>query len=124
MFIQFIFYAAVGAIGTLAHFIILTFLVEILSVNIVFASTSGFIVGAFINYFLNYKYVFKSDAQHKISMSKFMLVAFFGMLANAGIMNFLVVTMILYYLLAQIISTIAVLLMNYTINYLWTFKNE
>lgn len=113
-----------GAIGTLAHFIVLTFMVEILSVDIVFASTSGFILGAFVNYFLNYKYVFKSNAQHKKSMSKFMLIAFFGMLANAGIMNFLAVNMALHYLLAQIISTIAVLIVNYTINYLWTFKNE
>ena len=50
---QFIFFSAIGAVGTAGQYAILLLLVEGLSQPPVLASTLGFIVGALINYILN-----------------------------------------------------------------------
>lgn len=121
---QFILFATIGAVGTAGHFLTLILLVELASVSAVWATTAGFIVGALINYILNYHFTFRSDKAHREAMSKFFIVATVGAGINMLIMYFGVDILILFYLLVQVIASSVVLLWTFTANKLWTFAEN
>ncbi len=118
---QFLFFSGVGAIGTLGHYLTLIAMVEVVSVRPVFSSILGFIVGALVNYFLNYHITFKSAKSHHEAMPKFFVVALVGLAMNTAIMGVTTESLGFHYLLAQVISTGLVLIWNFTGNRLWTF---
>lgn len=119
---QFLTFTGIGAIGTLGHYTVLIGLVQRAEVDPVYASTLGFMVGAVVNYFLNYRFTFRSTKRHSDTILKFMVVAVVGMLINAAIMTVGVQVMNFNYLIIQIISTGIVLLSNFALNKVWTFS--
>jgi putative flippase GtrA len=114
-------FGAIGAIGTIGHYITLILLVELLAFDPTLSSLVGAIVGAVINYILNYRYTFKSDKPHHIAASKFMLIATIGASINTLLMYIFVEQLYLYYLIAQVLTTGIVLFWNFVLNKLWTF---
>ncbi len=120
---QFFYFTGLGAIGTAGHYATLIVLVQFWRVDPVVATTFGFIVGAMINYILNYHITFNSDKRHIEALSKFLLVATIGAGINAFIMYAGVDWLDIHYLLAQIIATGIVLLWNFLVNKFWTFAN-
>lgn len=118
---QFLCFSGIGMIGTLAHYLTLIGLVEIVSAKAVLASVMGFILGALVNYFLNYYITFKSTKTHHEAIIKFFTVAVIGLILNTLIMALAIEIFALYYLLAQVISTGLILLWNFAGNRLWTF---
>lgn len=123
-FKQFIFFAAIGGVGTAGQYVTLIALKEGGFLDPIPASVVGFTIGAIINYFLNYRFTFNSDKSHKEAMSKFFIVATLGAIINTALMYVGIHLLDLYYLLAQVIATGIVLLWNFTANKLWTFKLE
>ena len=121
---QFMLYAGVGAIGTIGHYTTLIVLVEFWALDPVIASCLGFVVGALINYVLNYKFTFHSEKRHREALTKFLLVAIAGAGINGAIMYIGVENTQFNYLLVQIVATTAVLLWNYFVNKLWTFTHH
>jgi len=119
---RFIRFAGVGAVGTLAQYLTLTALVEFLAIDVVHASAVGFTLGAFVNYFLNYHYTFRSKKRHSEAIFKFFSMALIGRILNTVIMSVMTNYLGFHYLLAQIISTGLVLLWNFSGNRLWTFR--
>ena len=119
---QFVAYAGAGAIGTAAHYLTLILCVELIRLPPLVASSLGAIVGALVNYFLNYKYTFKSDKSHAEAITKFLIVAVAGFCINFLLIWLLVSKAMLNYLLAQVITTGVVLVSNFTANRIWTFK--
>ena len=121
---QYVMFAGVGAIGTAGHYLVLVLLVELFAVVPVAATTVAFVVGAIINYILNYRYTFSSDKPHLPAMSKFFTIAFVGMLFNGLAMDFGIRQLGVNYLVAQILATIIVLQWNFFANKLWTFSTS
>ncbi len=121
---QFLMFAGVGAIGTIGHYTVLIVLVQFWAVDPVFASTFGFVVGAVINYILNYHFTFQSDKQHIEALTKFLIVATIGAGINGGIMYFGVEHTNINYLIVQVFATGIVLLWNFVVNKLWTFAHK
>jgi putative flippase GtrA len=119
---QFVFYTAVGSIGTCGHYLTLVALVESGLLTAVLASVAGFTVGALINYVLNYWFTFNSNKFHGEAMSKFFTVAILGAIINTTLMHIGVNIIQMYYLVAQIIASGIVLVWNFTINKVWTFQ--
>ena len=115
-------FSAVGAIGTAAHYATLVLLVRRFHVDPVGGSAVGFVVGALVNYALNYRFTFGSNKRHTEAMTKFFTVALVGLGVNALTMAAMVKLFGLYYLLAQILATAAVLLWNFAANHSWTFR--
>jgi len=118
---QFFIFAGIGAIGTAGHYITLILLVQTLSADPVFATTIGFIVGALINYILNYHVTFNSNKQHRETLTKFFSVAVFGAVINSIIMATGINMFDVHYLFIQIVATCIVLALNFTANKYWTF---
>ncbi|HEY8034189.1 MAG TPA: phospholipid carrier-dependent glycosyltransferase [Methylobacter sp.] len=122
MIVKFMSFSLVGAIGTLAHYSILYALVESNGFNPVWASGWGALAGLIINYVLNYSLTFKSRQSHVQTFPKFALIASFGWCLNMALMTLL--TQHLYYLYAQVVATIAILVWNFFANSFWTFQAD
>lgn len=116
-------FAGVGAIGTMAHYVLLVMLVEVLGANAVAASTAGATLGAVVNYLLNRRYTFRSKKRHREALTKFFIIAASGLALNASFMLVFVKILSLYYLLAQVLSTGLVLVWNFVGNRFWTFND-
>ena len=121
MLAQFVRYTGAGAIGTAAHYAVLVALVQGLQVDAVAASTVGAVVGAGINYALNHRFTFASDASHRRALPRFAAVAAAGIVLNALVMAGVLALAGPHYLVAQLIATAAVLAAGFLANRAWTF---
>jgi putative flippase GtrA len=122
VFERFVRFAGVGVIGTGAHYLVLITVVQLLHTNAVLASNLGALVGALVNYILNYHFTFQSTKRHREALSKFLVVAAVALALNGLLMYWLNAQLGLYYLLAQIITTLLVLLWTFFANHLWSFR--
>ncbi len=121
---QFFLFAMVGAVGTAGHYLTLILLVELAGMSAVWATTAGFMVGALMNYFLNYHLTFQSDKAHREAMLKFFIVAIVGAAINMMIMFLGVDVLALFYIFAQLAASFVVLLWTFAANKLWTFSEN
>lgn len=121
---QFTKFAGVGAIGTIGHYAVLVALVHLAGLDPVLSSGAGALVGAVINYVLNYKCTFHSDQRHVQAAPKFVAVAAVGLVVNVLMMALLVDVLGFYYLVAQVIATGVVLVWNFLGNRYWTFRRD
>jgi putative flippase GtrA len=119
---QFIRFSGVGVISTLGHYGLLISLVQGLDVAPVTASAAGALLGAWINYSLNYRFTFRSAKQHRESLTKFAVVATVGLLLNTALMWVGVVLINAHYLISQVATTLTVLVWSFTANRCWTFR--
>lgn len=117
-------YAGAGAVGTLAHYVVLTLMVELLGISPVIGTAVGAAVGAGINYFLNYHFTFISEASHRRTLPRFLLVAGLGLGMNAGGMWIATKFLGMNYLLAQVGCTALVLVTGFLLNKAWTFRTR
>lgn len=121
VFPQFIRYGGAGAIGTAAHFAVLTALVQLAGASPLGASTVGAIVGAIINYALNYRFTFASRRVHHVALPRFLAIAAMGIVLNAAVLYAALAFVRPHYLVAQVAATAAVLVAGFFANRKWTF---
>ena len=121
---QFFIYAGIGAIGTTGHYATLVLLVQVIHFDPVFATTIGFIIGALINYVLNYRITFNSKKRHNKTLIKFFSVAGLGAVINAAIMSAGIDMFDVHYLIIQVVATCIVLVLNFIANKYWTFADN
>ncbi len=121
---QFFIYAGIGAIGTVGHYATLILLVQAIHTDPVFATTIGFVIGALINYVLNYRITFNSNKRHREALTKFLAVASLGAVINAAIMTAGINMVDAHYLIIQVIATCIVLILNFITNKYWTFADK
>lgn len=114
-------YGAAGLAGTLAHYVALIALVQIYHADPVVGSTIGAVLGAAINYWLNHRFTFRSNAPHGRALTRFMLVAIAGMIINAAALFAAVHLLGLHYLAGQVAATGLVFLATFELNRRWTF---
>lgn len=119
--VQFVRYAAVGAIGTGLHYAAMFSLIAAFAVEPVMASTSGAILGALANYALNHRFTFRSTASHQVAMPRFLLIATIGFGLNALLLGLLLHTTALSTAFAQLVATIGVLGFSFFANRSLTF---
>ncbi|MBR0568130.1 GtrA family protein [Azoarcus sp. L1K30] len=118
---RFLRFAAVGAVGTAAHYGLLLALVEGLGAAPLPGSIAGFLLGAVVNYAIGRRFVFASERAHVEAFPRFMTVAGIGLCWNAALMYMFVDVLALHYLVAQLLTTGLLLLWHYAGNARWTF---
>lgn len=106
-------FAAVGAIATATHYLILIALVELGHVQPVLATTIGYGVGIVVSYALNRRFTFtETSAPVASSFAKYVLLYGVGAFLNGAIMA-AVIGLGAPYLLAQVVATALVLFWNF-----------
>ena len=120
-FRQFVRFAGVGLMSAIGHYGLLIFLVQVLGMGAVIASSAGAVLGAFINYSLNYRFTFRSTKQHKESISKFAIVALIALLFNMTFMWIGINLLGAHYFITQIVTTGLVMIWSFLSNRYWTF---
>ncbi len=118
---QFVRFLGVGCVSAIGHYGLLILLVQAAGVAAVPASSAGALLGAWINYSLNYRFTFRSNKRHLESVSRFAVVAVVGLLLNTLFMWIGADLLGLHYLLAQVLTTGLVLLWSFGANRFWTF---
>jgi len=121
---QFLRFAAVGAVGTLAHYAVLWLGADWLGWQPTWASAAGALVGSVVNYLLNYRFTFASDKSHLDAASKFYVVATIGWLINTALMALLTAWMHWHHWPAQLLTTGICLLWNFAGSKLWAFRHQ
>lgn len=116
-------YLIAGGLATLTHFIVLISLVESFSTNPTFASFVGFIAAVMVNYPIQYYFVFYGVESHFIVFGKYLTVTIVTMMLNLSLFFLLFEVLMVWYILSQIISTIIIIIVNFFLNKLITFKN-
>ena len=114
-------YAAVGAVATLVHCLLLVLSVELAAWPAWLASGFGAVAGAQVAYYGNRRFTFAHRGALAASWSRFQATALLGAVAGMGVVA-LAVRMGLYYLLAQMLATLLMLLLTFGINRRWTFR--
>jgi putative flippase GtrA len=122
LFRQFINFTGVGFVSAIGHYGLLIALVQLAGVAAVPASAAGALLGAWINYSLNYHFTFRSSKRHRDAVLKFAAVATVGLVLNTLFMWVGVDLIGAHYLLAQIVTTGLVLIWSFAGNRFWTFQ--
>lgn len=117
---QFARFCLVGSVGTAVHYSALVAIVHLLGMPMI-GSIVGFVLGAMINYVLNYRYTFKSVQRYPVTLAKFFTTACAGLVLNTLVMGLLTGLLGVHYFVSQLLATAGVVLWNFTVNLRWTF---
>ena len=109
---QFLRFAMVGAVATAVHYAILIALHEFAHVDLLPATSIGFVVGAVVSYTLNRRYTFESQQHFGRGLAMFIAVGCVGLFLNGLIVSLLTQAGLIY-ILAQMIATGLVLIWNF-----------
>jgi putative flippase GtrA len=117
-------YATVGLAAAVAHYGMLFGLVQLGITGDVVGTLAGFIAGGIVSYWLNRRFTFVSDRHHGAAMPRFMAIAFGGFLLTGILMWVLSDELGLYYMLAQPLITVIVMVWTFFGNRFWTFAER
>jgi putative flippase GtrA len=117
-------YFVSGSVAVIIHFSILTVLVEIYSANPTLSTSLGFCVGTIFNYLLQYHWTYSASGDHRKVFLIYISVTLSMLCMNALLFWIQVELIGVHYLLAQIMATGVVMLLNYVINTKFTFSTE
>jgi putative flippase GtrA len=115
-------YIGAGGIATASHYLVTVAAVELLHVVPLAASIAGFSVGAAVKYYLNYFMAFRSDARHSAAVVRFVAVLGVLFVLNAALFWLFNEGLHLHYMLAQVLTTIALIPPGYAVNRSWVFS--
>jgi putative flippase GtrA len=121
---QFQSFLLIGLIATAIQYLVLILLVRYFAVNAVFASALGFAISSIVNYELNRKFTFASSSSRTKTIHKFYVVAISGLAINSASMWLLINLAEFHYLFSQILTTLLVLVFNFSLNKFWTFTEN
>lgn len=113
----------VGGSATALQYGLLIVFVQLGGLSPVVATSIAYAISSVYNYLLNYYATFKSGASHRTAATKFAAVAASGLLINAGIIATLT-KLGVYYLVAQVVATVVILVWNFVIHKYWTYRDH
>lgn len=123
MLYKFLKFGLVGASGFVLDFAVTYWLKEKVRLNKYLANSTGFIVAATSNYFLNRSWTFVSsnpDIQSEYTL--FIIISLIGLGLNNFIIYLLTSRFSANFYLSKVIAIIIVTGWNFTMNYLYNFK--
>ncbi len=118
---RFLVYAVAGFAATGTHYLVMVALVTWSKTPEVLASSVGFLAGAFVKYPLNYWTVFASRQRHRVALPRFVLALAVSFALNALVLALLLHALDAHYMVSQVLTTGAVLVVNYLLARYWVF---
>jgi len=122
MLIKFMTFAMMGLVGTAAHFSLLLALVWF-GVDPVASSVAVSIAGMVVNFTLNHRYTFRGSASVKRSAPRYLVVSLTVIFLNGVFMSVLVHGVGLHFIIAQVLTSGALLVFGFACNALWSFRS-
>ena len=116
-------FVLVGGTATALHYAIMFTLLHFNLCDKLVASGTGFTLSAVFNYLANAYFTFRSEHDHAASVPRFVATMAAGLVINVSVLA-LLTHLGLAVAPAQIFATGVVLVWNYTINAVWTFKKR
>ena len=121
---RFIKFGVVGVLNTAINWIIFIVL-NMLGVYYIFSNIIAYSLSTLNSYLWNSKWVFKYNGNDiKETTVKFIVLNVIGLILNTSILYILVDIVGLYKIVALIITTAIVMIINYFINKLWVFRRK
>lgn len=117
----FIRYGIAGGTAASLLFCILIILVAYFDVDPILSSAIAFITASLVNYSLQYFWAFKSTTSHLTAFIRYTSITLLMLGVNTLIFLILNTGMGIYYLMAQVTSTLVVFILNYSLNRSYTF---
>jgi putative flippase GtrA len=117
-------YIVVGGLGTGAHLLILTLCIEFLRLDVLRASSAGFLAALSVSFVLNHCWTFASARTHLGSFWRYLSVSLFGLLLNTGMVYALVEFLQWWYLTAQMAVIFVVPTCSFFLNRYWSFASK
>ena len=122
IFSVFIKFGIVGFSSFIIDFSMTYLLKERFKINKFIANTTGFLIAATFNFFMNRLWTFKSqDLDVTSQFLKFMAIASVGLLINNGIIYFFNDKFRVNFYISKILAVIVVMFYNFSMNLLITF---
>jgi putative flippase GtrA len=118
---QFTKFALAGGAGTGVQYLVLIALVAMFHLAPGRASLIGALAGAVVVYLLNRRFTFATQRGHGETLPRFAMMAIAGALLN-GLLVGALSGAGLYFLLAQLVATVIVLVFNFIVSKLWIFR--
>jgi putative flippase GtrA len=113
--IQLLRYSFVGGIAAAANFFFLFLFTDVCGVYYLVSNVLSFIIGLTVNYTLCKKIVFVTKyGNGKVEFLLYGAIGLIGLLFDTGLMYFLTDAVHFYYMFSKVISTVIVLLWNFT----------
>jgi putative flippase GtrA len=119
---QFALFVIVGTLATGTQLLCLVSLVEFGAWPPLAASCVGAAAGALVSYWLNYHHTFRSIRPHRTALPRFLAAAVAAFILNGALLAGLLWLFGLHYLLAQVVTTLLVLVFTFTAGRLWAFR--
>jgi len=114
-------YCFIGGLATCVHYTVLLGLVKLVEIQPFLATAIGAIVGALFAYIGNKRFSFLSDAQHRVALPRFSIIAALGAIINSLLVWSGTMLMNWNYFIPQIAATLIVAVITYYLNRTWTF---
>ena len=113
----------VGGSATALQYSIMAALIYSVAMGAVLASGIGFLISAGFNYWANAHFTFQQKGGHQQSLPRFLVTLAAACLINVVVLYGLT-RLGVQLILSQLITTAVVLIWNYTINAVWTFRKQ
>lgn len=121
---KFIKFSLVGVTGLIIDIAIMMALVEIWYWSPLTASTASFVVAVINNFIWNKHWTYRDQSQKYFQQFlKFTTIALVGLVINFVMMSWLL-SLGIYYVLCRLIAVSVIVLWNFFINSLWTFRKK
>lgn len=121
---KFIKFGLVGVLNTLINWIIFAVL-NFVGVYYIIANVIAYVIATINSYTWNSRWVFKYNGKdQKETTTKFIVLNLVGLALNTIILYLLVDLIGLNKLIALVITTVIVMIINYIVNKIWVFKEK
>lgn len=120
---SFLCFLVVGGSATLLQYLIMFVLIRYAQCSEGYASATGYVISTAYNYCANASLTFHGKHRHTRSLPRFLLTA----LAGLGINQMVLLGLLRLHTwlpMAQIAATVCVLVWNYLVNALWSFRTH
>jgi putative flippase GtrA len=117
-------FAGVGVVASVIHYGLLVSLVELGGLSPVPSALCGFTAGGIVSYGLNRRHTFISDRPHTEAVWRFFLVASVAFVLTYLFMRLFGEIVHMPYLLAQVGTTLIVMVWTFAANRWWTFRQS
>lgn len=120
---RFIKYSFVGCMSVGIYFLFVYILIERYHWGPVVGSAAAFIIMTIVSFLLNVRFTFQSSFT-KQKLWRFLCVSFIGFVLNFMLIFGTVHILSFHYLVGEVITILVIPLVNFLLNYYWTFQTQ